>query len=99
MAGDRTQSRRASTPTLKKLSRFTSRELRDRGTHVVLLIVDAGIEPYAGGGRPGVAPESLADPRQVADAVVFLPSRARAPRPTSSRSRRWPRPESPRPTT
>jgi hypothetical protein len=28
--------------------------------------------PYAGGGRPGVDPAALADPRQVADAVVFL---------------------------
>ena len=43
-----------------------------RGIHVALLIVDAGIEPYAGGGRPGVDPAALADPRQVADAVVFL---------------------------
>src|SRR5437764_1396198 len=46
--------------------------LRARGIHVALLIVDAGIEPYAGGGRPGVDPEALADPRRVADAVVFL---------------------------
>jgi len=47
-------------------------ELREHGIHVALLIVDAGIEPFEGGGRPGVDPAALADPREIADAVVFL---------------------------
>jgi NAD(P)-dependent dehydrogenase (short-subunit alcohol dehydrogenase family) len=47
-------------------------ELRERGIHVALLIVDAGIEPFEGGGREGVERAALADPREIADAVVFL---------------------------
>ena len=57
---------------VRAITQAAALELRDRGIHVALLIVDAGIEPYAGGGRPGVDPAALADPRQVADAVVFL---------------------------
>src|SRR4051794_24213387 len=56
----------------RAMTQAAALELRDRGIHVALLIVDAGIEPYAGGGRPGVDPAALADPRRVADAVVFL---------------------------
>jgi NAD(P)-dependent dehydrogenase (short-subunit alcohol dehydrogenase family) len=47
-------------------------ELREHGIHVALLIVDAGIEPFEGGGREGVDRAALADPREIADAVVFL---------------------------
>ena len=36
------------------------------------MIVDAGIEPFEGGGREGVDPATLADPREIADAVAFL---------------------------
>src|SRR5207302_5883905 len=57
---------------VRAITQAAALELRERGIHVALLIVDAGIEPYAGGGRPGVDPGTLADPRQVADAVVFL---------------------------
>jgi hypothetical protein len=39
---------------------------------VALLIVDAGIEPLDGSGRPGADPAALADPREIADAVLFL---------------------------
>jgi NAD(P)-dependent dehydrogenase (short-subunit alcohol dehydrogenase family) len=56
----------------RAITQAAALELREGGIHVALLIVDAGIEPYAGGGRPGVDPAALADPRQVADAVVFL---------------------------
>ncbi len=49
-------------------------ELREQGIHVALLIVDAGIEPVAGGGRPGVDPAALADPYEIAKAVAFLAS-------------------------
>jgi NAD(P)-dependent dehydrogenase (short-subunit alcohol dehydrogenase family) len=57
---------------VRAITQAAALELRERGIHVALLIVDAGIEPYAGGGRPGVDPAALADPRRVADAVVFL---------------------------
>ena len=57
---------------VRAITQAAALELRERAIHVALLIVDAGIEPYAGGGRPGVDPAALADPRQVADAVVFL---------------------------
>ena len=42
------------------------------GIQVVLLIVDAGIQPLDGSVRGGVSPEALADPRRIADAVLFL---------------------------
>jgi NAD(P)-dependent dehydrogenase (short-subunit alcohol dehydrogenase family) len=47
-------------------------ELRPQGIQVALLIVDAGIQPLDGATRPGVSPEALADPRRIADAVLFL---------------------------
>jgi NAD(P)-dependent dehydrogenase (short-subunit alcohol dehydrogenase family) len=46
-------------------------ELRERGIHVALLIIDAGIEPLSGL-REGQDRASSADPRQIADAVRFL---------------------------
>jgi NAD(P)-dependent dehydrogenase (short-subunit alcohol dehydrogenase family) len=57
---------------VRAITQAAALELRNQGIHVALLIIDAGIEPYAGGGRPGVDPATLADPRQVADAVIFL---------------------------
>ena len=47
-------------------------ERREHGIHVALLIVDAGIEPFEGGGREGVDRAALADPREIAHAVAFL---------------------------
>ena len=42
-----------------------------QGIHVALLIVDAGIEPLTGG-QPGQTVDALADPRELAEAVLFL---------------------------
>jgi NAD(P)-dependent dehydrogenase (short-subunit alcohol dehydrogenase family) len=57
---------------VRALTQAAALELRGQGVHVALLIVDAGIEPIAGGGRPGTDPAALADPRDVAKAVRFL---------------------------
>ena len=46
-------------------------ELREQGIHVALLIVDAGIEPLASAGD-GQSRPALADPRDLAAAVLFL---------------------------
>lgn len=56
---------------VRALTQAAALELREHGIHVALLIVDAGIEPLAGA-PPGVARETLADPRQIAEAVLFL---------------------------
>jgi NAD(P)-dependent dehydrogenase (short-subunit alcohol dehydrogenase family) len=57
---------------VRAITQAAALELREHGVHVALLIVDAGIEPYEGGGRPGVDPAALADPREIAGAVAFL---------------------------
>jgi NAD(P)-dependent dehydrogenase (short-subunit alcohol dehydrogenase family) len=57
---------------VRALTNAAALELRPEGIHVALLVVDAGIEPLSGAGRPGVAPEALADPRRLAEAVLFL---------------------------
>ena len=57
---------------VRAITQAAALELRERGIHVALLIVDAGIEPLVGGGDRASIPPALADPRQVADAVVFL---------------------------
>jgi len=57
---------------VRAITNASALELREQGIHVALLIVDAGIEPIAGGGRPGVDPAALADPRDLARAVLFL---------------------------
>ncbi len=57
---------------VRAITQAAALELRGQGVHVALLIVDAGIEPLAGQARPGTVPEALADPRQIADAVLFL---------------------------
>jgi len=56
---------------VRALTNAAALELREQGIHVALLIVDAGIEPFAGApeGRPV---DALADPRRLADAVLFL---------------------------
>jgi NAD(P)-dependent dehydrogenase (short-subunit alcohol dehydrogenase family) len=57
---------------VRAITQAAALELREDGVHVALLIVDAGIEPFEGGGRPGVDRAALADPREVAAAVTFL---------------------------
>jgi 3-oxoacyl-[acyl-carrier protein] reductase len=57
---------------VRAITNAAALELRPVGIHVALLIVDAGIQPLTGPARPGIAPEALADPRRIADAVVFL---------------------------
>jgi 3-oxoacyl-[acyl-carrier protein] reductase len=53
---------------VRAITQAAALELRERGIHVALLIVDAGIEPFEGGtGDPATA-----DPREIAQAVVFL---------------------------
>ena len=57
---------------VRAITQAAALELREQGIQVALLIVDAGIEPLTGPARPGSVPEALADPRQLAEAVVFL---------------------------
>lgn len=57
---------------VRALTHAAALELRGQGIHVALLIVDAGIEPLSGEIRPGASREALADPRRLADAVLFL---------------------------
>jgi len=57
---------------VRAITQAAAQELRGQGIHVALLIVDAGIEPLSGGSRPGVSPDALADPRSLAEAVLYL---------------------------
>ena len=57
---------------VRAITNAAALELRPRGIQVTLLIVDAGIQPLDGSTRPGVSPEALADPRRIAESVVFL---------------------------
>ena len=57
---------------VRAITQAAALELRPRGIHVALLIVDAGIQPASGPPREGVASETLADPSEIADAVRFL---------------------------
>ena len=57
---------------VRAITNAAALELRPVGIHVALLIVDAGIQPLDGSTRAGVSPEALADPRRIADAVLFL---------------------------
>ena len=56
---------------VRAITQAAALELRTQGIHVALLIVDAGIEPLAGT-QPGQAVDALADPRELASAVLFL---------------------------
>jgi NAD(P)-dependent dehydrogenase (short-subunit alcohol dehydrogenase family) len=56
---------------VRALTQAAAVELRERGIHVALLIVDAGIQPLTGR-REGVDPATLADPHEIAHAVRFL---------------------------
>jgi len=57
---------------VRAITNAAALELRPRGIQVTLLVVDAGIQPLDGSARGGVSPEALADPRRIADAVLFL---------------------------
>jgi NADP-dependent 3-hydroxy acid dehydrogenase YdfG len=57
---------------VRAITNAAALELRPHGIQVALLIVDAGIQPLDGSSRAGVSPEALADPRRIADAVLFL---------------------------
>lgn len=57
---------------VRAITQAAALELRPHGIHVALLIVDAGIEPLSGRGLAGVDPAMLADPREVAEAMLFL---------------------------
>lgn len=54
---------------VRAITQAAALELREQGIHVALLIVDAGIQPLADG-KP--AQDALADPRELAAAVLFL---------------------------
>jgi NAD(P)-dependent dehydrogenase (short-subunit alcohol dehydrogenase family) len=56
---------------VRALTQAAALELRERGIHVALLIVDAGIQPLSGT-RPGADPAALADAHEIARAVQFL---------------------------
>jgi NAD(P)-dependent dehydrogenase (short-subunit alcohol dehydrogenase family) len=56
---------------VRAITQAAALELRGQGIHVALLIVDAGIESLAGT-APGQAVDALADPRELASAVLFL---------------------------
>jgi 3-oxoacyl-[acyl-carrier protein] reductase len=57
----------------RALTQAAAAELRDRGVHVALLIVDATIEsPKTAAFTAGAAPESLGDQALIARAVQFL---------------------------
>jgi NAD(P)-dependent dehydrogenase (short-subunit alcohol dehydrogenase family) len=56
---------------VRAITQAAALELREHGIHVALLIIDAGIEPV-GGAQPGQDVGALADPRELASAVLFL---------------------------
>jgi NAD(P)-dependent dehydrogenase (short-subunit alcohol dehydrogenase family) len=56
---------------VRAITQAAALELRDRGVHVALLIVDAGIQPFSDG-RTGDDVAALADPDELAAAVLFL---------------------------
>jgi NAD(P)-dependent dehydrogenase (short-subunit alcohol dehydrogenase family) len=57
---------------VRAITNAAAQELREHGIQVALLVIDATIEPFEGGGRPGADPAALADPRELAKAVAFL---------------------------
>ena len=56
---------------VRAITQAAALELREHGIHVALLIIDAGIEPLAGA-PSGAARAALADPRDLAAAVLYL---------------------------
>jgi 3-oxoacyl-[acyl-carrier protein] reductase len=57
---------------VRAITQAAALELRQQGIHVALLIVDAGIEPLSAAASAGAEAAALADPRRIADAVLFL---------------------------
>ena len=57
---------------VRAITQAAALELRPQGIHVALLIVDAGIEPLSGGARAAASSDALADPRGLAEAVLYL---------------------------
>jgi NADP-dependent 3-hydroxy acid dehydrogenase YdfG len=57
---------------VRAITQAAAQELRPQGIHVALLIVDAGIEPLDGSSRADVSTDALADPRSLAEAVLYL---------------------------
>jgi NAD(P)-dependent dehydrogenase (short-subunit alcohol dehydrogenase family) len=56
---------------VRAITQAAALELREHGIHVALLIVDAGIQPFTDE-QASEAPAALADPRELASAVLFL---------------------------
>ncbi len=56
---------------VRAITQAAALELREDGIHVALLIVDAGIQPLADE-QAGESVAALADPRELASAVLFL---------------------------
>jgi NAD(P)-dependent dehydrogenase (short-subunit alcohol dehydrogenase family) len=56
---------------VRAITQAAALELREEGIHVALLIVDAGIQPLADR-QEGESVAALADPRELASAVLFL---------------------------
>ncbi len=56
---------------VRAIAQAAALELREEGIQVALLIVDAGIQPLADS-RTGEPVAALADPRELASAVLFL---------------------------
>jgi NAD(P)-dependent dehydrogenase (short-subunit alcohol dehydrogenase family) len=57
---------------VRAITNAAALELRPQGIQVVLLIIDAGIEPRSGEVRAGASRDALADADRIADAVLFL---------------------------
>lgn len=57
---------------VRAITQAAALELRPQGIHVALMIVDAGIEPLSGKARGDTPREALADPRELAEAVLYL---------------------------
>jgi NAD(P)-dependent dehydrogenase (short-subunit alcohol dehydrogenase family) len=57
---------------VRAITNAAALELRPHGIQVALLIVDAGNQSLDGSIRQGASPDALADPRRIADAVLFL---------------------------
>ena len=57
---------------VRAITQAAAQELRPQGIHVALLIIDAGIEPLSSASRPGTSNDALADPRGLAEAVLYL---------------------------
>jgi 3-oxoacyl-[acyl-carrier protein] reductase len=57
---------------VRAITQAAALELRSQGIHVALPIVDAGIEPLSAAARGDTPVEAMADPRGLAESVLFL---------------------------